>query len=164
VPFKKLIILIEAYKILMRHYLIGIAITVLVFWSINEIPGLNYFRLHSAEWISTLIAIPIIGILISKIIHNRVTKTEKGVYFTSIISILVTWILTFYIKVMTVGIIDTIIKGRPEFIDSIIGFTIYQLWIYIGLVDFHGLIGGIFLKIDLKYNIEKIKNGPQQWV
>ena len=65
--------------------------------------------------------------------------------------------MVLYAKAATVGIVDSIEQARPKFLDSIMSFTIYQLLFYLGLGIIHGLIGGIFLKIDLKKNIEKIK-------
>ena len=73
-----------------------------------------------------------------------------------------TWILTLYTKALTVGLFSTIESGQEKILESIAGYTIYQLWIYGGLGLIHGLLGGILLNLDLKKNLEKIKNGTQQ--
>ena len=149
--------MIETFKILLRHYIIGIAITVIVFWIINEIPILYYFQEHLKEWIATIISIPLIGLIMAKLLFKRLKRTEKRLYFYSALTILITWILVLYVKASTVGIVASIEQSRPEFIKSIIGFTVYQLWIYIGFGIIHGIIGGIFLKTDLNRNLVKIK-------
>lgn len=149
--------MIETFKILLRHYLIGITVTVIVFWSINEIPSLYYFQLNLTEWIATIISIPLIGLLMSKLLTNRLRRTEKGLYLSSSLIIIITWVFVLYAKALIVGIVDSIEQGQEELIDAMTGFTIYQLWIYLGLGIAHGLIGGLFLKTDLKKNLKKIK-------
>jgi len=93
----------------------------------------------------------------AKLLFNRLERTNEKLYLYSALTILMTWILALYVKASTVGIVASIEQSRPEFINSIIGFTIYQLWIYIGFGIIHGTIGGIFLKIDLRRNLGKIK-------
>ncbi|MEA1787747.1 hypothetical protein U1E44_16745 [Arenibacter sp. GZD96] len=68
-----------------------------------------------------------------------------------------TWILTLYSKAFILGLYSTFEKGQASILESIAGYSIYQLWIYGGLGLIHGLLGGILLKYDLKKNVEKIK-------
>jgi hypothetical protein len=137
-------------------------ITVIVFWLINEVPSLDYFKLHLTEFIATIVSIPIIGILMSKLLSNRLKKTENNLYFYSASTLGMTWILILYSKATIVGIVTTIETGQFKIFDSIIGYSIYQLWVFIGLGIINGIIGGIFLKIDINANLQKIRNGTQQ--
>ncbi|MFN4764112.1 hypothetical protein ACKGJN_13365 [Gillisia sp. Q332] len=157
VPFKKPKKVTETYKIILRHYIIGLAITVVIFWMINEIPGIYYFEEHLTEWIATLVAIPVIGLFMAKILSNRLKRTNGKLYLFSTWIILLTWVLILYFKAAIVGIVTSIDQVQFKFLDSIIGFTIYQLWIFLGLGIIHGVIGGIFLSIDLKKNRPKLK-------
>ncbi len=125
-------------------------ITVIVFWSINEIPSLYYFELHLTEWIATIVSIPLIGLIMAKLLSNRLKRSTKRLYLYTFLTLTMTWISVLYSKAVTVGIFESIAKQQPEFFDVIIGFTIYQLWIYLGLGLIHGVSGGIFLTLDLK--------------
>ena len=156
-PFKKPIKLTETFKILLRHYIIGLAITVVIFWIINEIPGIFYFEEHLTEWIATFVSIPVIGFFMAKILSNRLKRTDNKLYLFSALIILLTWVLILYFKAVVFGIVASIEQTQFKFFDSIIGFTIYQLWIFLGLGIIHGVIGGIFLSVDLKKSKGKIK-------
>ena len=127
----------------------------IIFWSINEIPSLYYFQEHLTEWIATIVSIPVIGFLMAKLLFHQLTRTNNKIYLYSFLTILITWILILYAKAIAVGIVTSIEKAEFRFVDSLIGFTIYQLWIYLGLGIIHGIIGGIFLRIDLKKNLVK---------
>jgi uncharacterized membrane-anchored protein YhcB (DUF1043 family) len=154
----KLSILYKTTIILLRHYLIGIAITLIVFWSINEIPGLHYFQLHQTEWISTIVSIPLIGLIMAKLLSNRLKKTSKRLYPYASLTLMMTWVFVLYFKAATVGIFESIERQQAEFFDALIGFTMYQLWIYVLIGIIHGLLGGLFLSIDLKKNLKKLMN------
>jgi hypothetical protein len=152
----------KVYTILLKHYLIGLIVTASVFASIGEFPTRFFFQLRLTEWTATFLSIPIVGLFLSNLLFRQIRKNEKNLYLKSLLTILSTWILVLYSKAATVGFFDSLEKGQSKFIDAIIGFTIYQLWIFIGIGIIHGLIGGVFLKMDLKKNLEKIKNGTQQ--
>ena len=62
--------------------------------------------------------------------------------------------MTLYSKAIIIGIVESFEFGRERVLESIAGYTIYQLWIYGGLGILHGLLGGILLAKVLK----KIKN------
>ncbi len=98
----------------------------------------------------------------SKLLSNRLKKTENNLYFYSASTLGMTWILILYSKATIVGIVTTIETGQFKIFDSIIGYSIYQLWVFIGLGIINGIIGGIFLKIDINANLQKIRNGTQQ--
>ena len=147
--------MIKIYRILLRHFLIGIAITAIIFWSINEIPGLYYFQEHLTEWIATIVSIPVIVFLMAKLLFKQLIQTNNRIYLYSFLTILITWILILYAKAAVVGIVDSIERSKFKFVDSLSGATIYQLWFYLGVGIIHGIIGGIFLRIDLKNNLFK---------
>ena len=69
-------------------------------------------------------------------------------------TLLLTWVLNLYSVAIVIGIEEIFDPSRPNFMDAIIGATIYRLWLYLGFGIIHGLIGGIFLRIDLKNNLE----------
>lgn len=60
------------------------------------------------------------------------------------------WIFNLYAKALAMGVLLTIENGQERILNSIFGYTIYQLWLYGGLGLIHGLLGGILLKSDLK--------------
>tara|TARA_Y100000589_G_scaffold322241_1_gene354852 strand:- start:1811 stop:2224 length:414 start_codon:yes stop_codon:yes gene_type:complete len=136
----------------------------IVFWLINEIPSVEYLKLNKTETIATIVSIPIVGILFSKLLYRRMKKTEKNLYYYSVLTLGMTWVLILYSKAIILGIVRTIEIGQLELFDSIIGYSIYQLWLFLGLGIINGIIGGIFLKIDLIKNLNKIINGTQQGV
>ena len=101
----------------------------------------------------------------TKFLFNQLERKNNKIYLYSFLTILFTWILILYAKAIAVGIISSIEKTEFRLVDSLIGFTIYQLWIYLGLGIIHGIIGAIFLRIDLKKNLIKRKtNVAQQYV
>jgi H+/Cl- antiporter ClcA len=148
--------------ILIRHYLIGILTMVVILWTLNEFPNRMYFQLHLTEWYATIFSIPIAGLLLAKLLSNRLKRTDKGLYLYSFLTIFISWIFIFLAKALTVGLVGSIEDEISELHKSLVGFSIYQLWFYLIIGTVHGLIGGLFLKIDLKKNLEKIKNGTQQ--
>jgi len=145
----------QILKTLLKHYLIGSFILVLIFWLVNELPDLNYINRHLTAFISTVISIPIFGLLISKLLDKYLTDNGFRVYFLSFLSIFATWILLFYTKALVVGFVQTFKTGEIEIIDSLIGYSIYQLWIYAGVGLIHGVSGGIFLGMELKRNFKQ---------
>jgi|TARA_B110000967_G_C18722396_1_gene478340 hypothetical protein len=114
------------------------------------------------QWIVSIVSIPLIGLFFSWRTSVRLQRTVRKIYPYSVLIIFMTWILTLYTKALTVGLFSTIESGQEKILESIAGYTIYQLWIYGGLGLIHGLLGGILLNLDLKKNLEKIKNGTQQ--
>jgi H+/Cl- antiporter ClcA len=68
-----------------------------------------------------------------------------------------TWILIFITKAVTISIGGSIEDEISDLPESLTGFNVNQIWNYLVIGIIHGLIGGLFLKIDLKKNLEKIK-------
>lgn len=132
------------------------------FWIIGEIPRWYTVEHELLQWTVTTISIPLIGLWFSWRTSVRIKKIQRKIYAYSVFILFMTWILTLYIKAIAVGLTSTIESGQERIIESIAGYTIYQLWIYGGLGLIHGLFGGILLNFDLKKNLEKIKNGTQQ--
>ncbi len=105
----------------------------------------------------TILSIPLVGFLFAWRINVRLQRTEKNIYSFSVLIIFLTWILVLYAKAMVMGLIATFESGQEKVLESIAGYTIYQLWIYGGIGLIHGLLGGILLRLDLKKNLIKIK-------
>ena len=127
------------------------------FWIIGEIPKWYTIERDWLQWTVTILSIPIIGLWFSWTTRNRLRKNQKKNYGYSVLILFVTWILILYLKATVIGLTNTIESGREKILESIAGYTIYQLWIYGGLGLIHGLLGGIILNLDLKKNLEKIK-------
>jgi hypothetical protein len=147
--------LTETFRILLKHYLIGSLVVALIFWFLNEIPNFDYINRHLLAFITTVISIPLIGLLISKLIDKYLADNGFRVYFLSFLSIFATWILLLYTKALVVGIISTFKTGEFEIIESLIGYSVYQLWIYAGIGLIHGVFGAIFLGMELKRNLNQ---------
>jgi hypothetical protein len=105
------------------------------------------------QWIVSIVSIPLIGLFFSWRTSVRLQRTVRKIYPYSVLIIFMTWILTLYTKALTVGLFSTIESGQEKILESIAGYTIYQLWIYGGLGLIHGLLGGILLNLDLKKNL-----------
>lgn len=144
----------ELYKIVFKYYLIGLVVILIGFWSIGELPSWLTIERDWIQWITTILSIPIIGVFISKRIDKKLNKAKKNIYLLSVLMIFLTWIMTLYSKAIIIGIVESFEFGRERVLESIAGYTIYQLWIYGGLGILHGLLGGILLAKVLK----KIKN------
>jgi len=138
------------YSIILKHYLIGILVVFIGFWSIGEIPRWYTVKRDLMEWVITVLSIPAVGLLISWLIDKRLKKNQKNIYLHSVLMIFLTWIFLLYSIALIMGIIITIEYGRERILESIAGATIYRLWLYGGLGIIHGLTGGILLAIDLK--------------
>lgn len=137
-----------------KHYLFGLIAFIVFFVAIGEIPRWYAIEINWIQWITTIISIPIIGKLTSKFLLKNIAK-KKGKYFgISFFVLFISWLLLLYSKALVIGILDTLKTGRMEIIESIIGYTIYQLWIYSIFGITHGIFGGYFLAKELK-NLEK---------
>ena len=140
----------ETTKILFKHYLFGLLGVTFGLWLIGEFPSWFTIKRDWIQWIITIASIPLIGIFIAKRIDERLKFTDKKVYLFSALMIFLTWVLLLYSKAFAMGLIDTIESGSEKIIESIVGYTIYQLWIYAGLGVIHGILGGFFLSNELK--------------
>jgi uncharacterized membrane protein SirB2 len=140
----------DIFKIVPIHYLIGLLFLIIGVWLIGEIP--NWFSVEKdwIQWLTTVGAIPIICILISRRITKKLNRNQNKLYLFSVSMIFLTWILLLYSKAFVIGIVDSLESGRSRILESIAGYTIYQLWLYGGLGIIHAYIGGIFLSKDLE--------------
>ena len=149
----------EIYKTVFKHYLIGLVVILIGFWSIGELPSWYTIERDWVQWLTAILSIPIIGLLISFRIDKKLKKDSKNIYLFSVLMIFLTWILVLYSKALIIGIVESFEFGRERILESIAGFTIYQLWIYGGLGILHGLLGGVLLAKELKkINIKTVHN------
>ena len=149
--------LITTTQIIFKHYLIGIVALTIGTWIIGEIPRWYTIEHELLEWIVSIVSIPLIGLFFSWRTSVRLKRTVRKIYPYSVLILFMTWIFLLYAKALVVGLYSTIESGQEKIIESIAGYTIYQLWIYSGLGLIHSLLGGILLNYDLKKNIEKTK-------
>lgn len=140
----------EIYKIVFKHYLIGLVIILVGLWAIGELPSWFSIERDWIQWITTILSIPIIGVLISRRIDKKLKKGQNNFYFFSVLIIFLTWIIVLYLKAIIIGIVESLEFESERVMESIVGYTIYQLWIYGGLGILHGILGGVLLAKDLK--------------
>lgn len=141
-------------QIILKNYLIGISALSLGAWIIGEIPNWNSIKNELFQWVVTFLTIPIISVFFSWITRIRLNKTAQNIYPYSVILLFVSWMTALYIKALFIGIYLTIESGQEKVIESIVGYTIYQSWIYCIIGIIHGLLGGILLSKDLIKNLE----------
>jgi len=60
-----------------------------------------------------------------------------------------------YFKALVIGIISSFEFERIRILESLAGYSIYQLWIYGIFGIIHGIVGGYFLSKELKNNEKK---------
>jgi len=142
--------LYKTKTILFKHYLFGLLGVTFGFLLIGEFPSWFTIKRDWIQWIITIASIPLIGIFIAKRIDKRLKLTGKKINLFSAFMIFLTWVLILYSKAFAMGLIDTIGSGSEKILESIVGYTIYQLWIYVGLGVIHGILGGFFLANELK--------------
>lgn len=131
-------------------------ILLLVFYAlIGEIPRWYTIERDLIQWIITIISMPIIGILASKFLTKYIEKEKRNYFGTSFFVLFGSWILLLYFKAFGIGIIDSFESGRMRILESLTGYTIYQLWIYAIFGILHGIVGGVFLGKELKSQKEK---------
>lgn len=149
-------LLTKTIRIIFKHYIIGLIAILIGTWIIGEIPKRYTIERDRIQWIVSILSIPLIGLFFSWRTKIRLERTEGRLYFYSALILFLTWILTLYSKAIVMGLYSTFEKGQERILEAIVGYTIYQLWIYGGLGFVHGLLGGILLNYDLKKNLEKI--------
>jgi hypothetical protein len=141
----------ETLKILLKHYGVGSLVAALVFWFVEEIPDPNDIERHGVAWVSTIISIPLAGLLVSKFIGRSMAQPGGfRVYLVSFLSLFSTWVLLLYAKALGVGLVATLRTGQEQLLDSLIGYTVFQLWVYAGIGLIYGILGGAFLGIELQ--------------
>ena len=133
-----------------KYYFYGIISIIFFYAIIGEIPRLYTIESDWIEWTSSIIAIPIIGILISKYLNKKIEGNKQKYYTTSVIALFISCIFLLYFKALVVGIIRSFEFGNFQILDSFIGYSIYQLWIYGIFGIIYGIVGGYFLSKELK--------------
>lgn len=138
------------FGILLRHLLIGASVAIFVFWLLNEIPSNDYLlaKLHIGLTIT-------FGLILStwttsKLIYNQLTIQNRNSFLIAFGFIFFSWSVAFLSTTISEGILGTIKNKRFEIFDTLVGYAIYQLWVYLVLGIIHGITGGLFLAMDLK--------------
>ena len=154
-PFKKRTELKNIKTLVAKYYLFGLITLVLVYAIIGEIPSWYTVERDWIEWTITIISVPIVGILVSKFLSKYVGQDKRKYFGLSFIALFISWILILYLKAFAIGIINSFELERIRILESLAGYSIYQLWIYglFGIV--HGLVGGYFLSKELTNYEEK---------
>ena len=145
----------QTFYILIRHLLIGAAVTIFIFWLFNEIPNSDYLLASLHIWLTLPIGLTLAALLSSKLIYIQLTRQNRNRFLIAFGFIFFSWTVAFLTTAISDGIMGTIRNRRLEIFDTIIGYGIYQLWVYWLLGLIHGLTGGLFLAMDFK----KLKNG-----
>lgn len=142
------------FKILLRHILIGVSVTIFIFWIINEIPNSDYLLARLHIWLTISFGLILASLLTSKLIYNQLTRQNRNSFLIAFGFIFFGWTVAFLSTAISEGILETIRNRRFEIFDAIVGYGIYQLWFYwlVGIIN--GLTGGLFLAMDFK----KLKN------
>lgn len=144
----------KTFKILLRHLLIGVLATIFIFWLIDEIPNSDYLLARLHIWLTIPIGMTISTWLTSKLIYNLLTNQNRNRFVIAFGFLFFSWTVAFLSTAISEGILGTIRNGRFEILDALVGYGIYQLWLYWLLGIIHGLTGGLFLAMDFK----KLKN------
>ncbi|MFV0146348.1 hypothetical protein OBJ96_13305 [Empedobacter falsenii] len=133
-----------------KHYLYGLILLSIFYAVIGEIPRWYTIERDWIEWTTSIIAIPIIGKLVSKYLTKKIAKERRKYYGISFLALFASWILILYSKALVVGIISSFEFGQARVLESLVGYSIYQLWIYGIFGIIHGIFGGYFLSRELK--------------
>ena len=133
-----------------KYYFFGLIFLFVLYAIIGEIPSWYTIERDWIEWTTSIIAIPIIGILISKYLTEKITKERRKYYLISFLALFTSWILILYFKALVIGIISSFEFGQFRVLESLAGYSIYQLWIYGIFGIIHGIVGGYFLSKELK--------------
>tara|TARA_R110002033_G_C3749495_1_gene226017 strand:- start:114 stop:575 length:462 start_codon:yes stop_codon:yes gene_type:complete len=142
-------------NLIIKYYLFGLIFLFVFYAIISEIPSWYTIERDWIEWITTIISVPIVGILASKYLSKYVGKTKPKYYGISFLVLFASWILILYFKALVIGIISSFEFERIRIMESLAGYSIYQLWIYGIFGIIHGIVGGYFLSKELKNHKEK---------
>jgi hypothetical protein len=144
----------QTFKILLGHLLIGVSVTIFIFWLLDEIPNSDYLLARLHIWLTIPIGLTLTTWLISKPIYNQLTRQNRNPFVIAFGFLFFSWTVAFLSTAISEGILETFRKNGFEIFDALLGYGIYQLWLYwlIGII--HGLTGGLFLAMDFK----KLKN------
>jgi uncharacterized protein YneF (UPF0154 family) len=140
----------QTFKILLRHLLIGVLVTIFIFWLIDEIPYSDYILARLHIWLTIPFGLILSSWLTSKLIYNRLTRQNRNRFLIAFGFIFFSWTVAFLSTAISEGVLGTIKNRRFEILDALAGYGIYQLWLYWLLGIIHGLTGGLFLAMDFK--------------
>ncbi|AUC79293.1 hypothetical protein CW736_07800 [Nonlabens sp. MB-3u-79] len=138
-----------------KYYSSGLIFLFAFYAIIGEIPSWYTIERDWIEWITTIISIPLVGILAFKYLNKYVGKEKEKYFGISFFTLFASWILILYFKALVIGIINSFEFERIGILESLAGYLIYQLWIYGMFGIIHGIVGGYFLSKELKKNEEK---------
>jgi hypothetical protein len=139
------------FKILTRHILLGAIVTFLIFWIVGELPYLTMINDRIWIWLCILTVTLLFIWTISKVFKRQLMRQENSRrYVFSSTFILTVWLMLFLTTAIIDGLFASLKSGQFEILDYLEGYVIYRLWVYLGLGVLHGLIGGLFLSLDLK--------------
>ncbi len=138
-----------------KYYSFGLIFLFAFYAIIGEIPSWYTIERDWIEWITTIISIPLVGILTFKYLKKNVGKEKQKYFGISFFALFASWILILYFKALVIGIINSFEFERIRILESLAGYSIYQLWIYGIFGIIHGIVGGYFLSKELKNNEEK---------
>jgi hypothetical protein len=144
-----------------KHYFFGLIFLFFFYAVIGEIPSWYTIERDWIEWITTIVSAPVFGILAIKYLTKYVAKQKQKYYRVSFFALFVSWILILYFKALVIGIINSFEFERIRILESLSGYSIYQLWIYGTFGIIHGIVGGYFLSAELKNNEEKTAHNTE---
>jgi hypothetical protein len=132
------------FKILSRQLIIGVLVTVFVFWTIGEIPSTIYFLDKLHIWLPLPFVLTISTWLTSTTVYRQLTEKKRNRYLTAFIFIFYSWTILFLSTAISDGLLSSLRHHRFEIFDAIEGYAIYRLWFYWSIAIIHGLTGGFF--------------------
>lgn len=133
-----------------KYYLFGLIALFIFYIFIGEFPAWYTIKRDWIQWITTIISTPIIGTLISKYLSKSVLRKKERYFSISFFALFISWLFSLYTKALVLGILASIESGKIKIIEAIMGYTIYQLWIYLIFGIIHGVLGGYFLAKELR--------------
>ena len=142
------------FKIIARHIAIGAIVTVGFFWFLGELPYFSDISDRLWIWFTLPVLLTLVIWMTAKSIGKQMIEKKRNKYFVSVLFIFCMWLVLILVTSILEGVNSSIRSGRFEVLDSVVGFVIYRLWVYLGLGIIHALIGGIFMAFDLKNSLK----------
>jgi len=141
-------------RTLLKHAVIGAIVTLLIFYIVDELPSLS--KLVENIYLVIFLTLLLTGTIwtTTNSIDRLLNKRKISVYLISTLYIVFLWTVLFLGTALFVGFDESIRNGRFEIWDTLKGYTIYRLWVYLGIGIIHGLTGGPFLTLDLNRHLK----------
>ena len=141
-------------RTLIKHTVIGATVTLLMFYIVDELPNIS--KLVENIYLVIFLTFLLTGTIwtTTKSIDRLLKKRKISVYLISTLYIVFLWTVLFLGTALFVGFDESIRNGRFEIWDTLMGYTIYRLWVYLGIGIIHGLTGGPFLTMDLNRQLK----------